>query len=210
MSAVRIAGAAGFGAGGEQDGSGAEEHGEERAHLALGEDPAEEPGDGVDAHVGAAEDRVHGGEGDAVVPAGQAEGGDVHGEDAEQGHAAEGVDGGDALLPGDGAGGGVGRAGELFGGAGGERRGVERGDIAGYGGGAHGSGSWSGFLGGCKYGGACLRGSGESVRARVAASKQNRRLELQNGIEAETAGDVGEPGSGVRCAGAGDAALSGS
>ena len=41
------AGTAGFGSAGHEDDAGTEEHGEERAHLAFGDDPAGEPEDGV-------------------------------------------------------------------------------------------------------------------------------------------------------------------
>src|SRR5580698_7398673 len=86
-----------FGPGGEQDNAGAEEHGEEGAHLAFGEDPAEKPGCGVDFPVRAVENGLRCAERDGVIGEAVSEVCDVHDEDAHERESADKVDGGDSL-----------------------------------------------------------------------------------------------------------------
>ena len=78
-------------AGEEEVGAGGEEEGEDGAHFAIPESHGDEPGGQVEARRTAVDGGVHvGGEGEA-------EGDDVQEQDAEEGEAAEGVEGLDAF-----------------------------------------------------------------------------------------------------------------
>jgi len=83
--------AAGFGAGGEDERAGAEQHGEDGSHLAVEEGHVDEPGGEVDAGGSAVGRGVH------VGGRGEREGVDIEQEYAEEGEASEDVDGFDAV-----------------------------------------------------------------------------------------------------------------
>src|ERR1700723_4468145 len=82
----------------EQDDARTEEQGEQRTHLAFHDQPACEPHSGIRGAVRSSEDRLGRTRRHQIVPARQAEVGDIGDEDAQQSNATEHVHTGEALL----------------------------------------------------------------------------------------------------------------